>query len=287
MNILVTGANGQLGSEIKLLENKYFKHKFYFTDISELDITQSYQIDEFVDKKNIDVIINCAAYINTDKAEEEKELAYEINVAGSEYLSKAAKLFGCKLIHISTDYVFDGKAKIPYKENDKTSPINVYGKSKLESEERILKENIDATIIRTSWVYSSFGNNFVKSILEQSRIKDEIEVVIDQVGTPTYAADLANTIMLIVDKSIKNELYHYTNEGQTSWYDFAKEILYLSKINCKVKPVYSKDFKSKAVRPKYSVLDKSKIKNDFNLSIPDWKHSLKKCINLIIKLEKN
>jgi len=296
MKILVTGANGQLGSEIKYLVTNNLtpniKHlTFLFTDKDELDITNKEQIEDFLDKNRIDVIMNCAAYTAVDKAEDEKELADLINHKAVEYLASNAKKRDIFLIHISTDYVFDGKNYRPYIETDKTNPQGVYGLTKLKGEEAFINSGAKGIIIRTSWVYSSFGHNFVKTMLRLSDRK-ELNVVFDQIGTPTYARDLAEAILQILDvkcemlNSNNNltsniEIYHYSNEGVCSWYDFAKAIFEIKGIDIKVNPIETKDYPTSAKRPHFSVLNKAKIKKEFNLEIPNWRESLKECLKEI------
>jgi len=283
MNILVTGSNGQLGSEIKSLSKNY-PYKFFFTDKNELDISKKEDVSKFIEENNIDLIINCAAYTAVDKAEEEQELADLINYKAVKYLAKIAKDNNIVLIHISTDYVFDGKNYRPYKEDDKTNPQGVYGLTKLKGEKAFIEEGANGIIIRASWVYSSFGHNFVKTML---RLKDkkELSVVFDQVGTPTYAKDLARVILEIIKNELnklkgkKAEIYHYSNEGVCSWYDFAKAIFEIKNIHINVNPIETKDYPTPAKRPHYSVLNKSKIKNEFNIKIPYWRESLEKMLN--------
>jgi dTDP-4-dehydrorhamnose reductase len=277
-NILVTGSNGQLGSEIRVLEKDYQHYNFFFTDVNQLDITIKEAIEEFVNKNKINIIINCAAYTAVDKAESEFELANEINHIAVKYIAELAKLYSCKFIHVSTDYVFDGEAYEPYVEDDITNPQSVYGRTKLDGEltlQRIAPEN--SIIIRTSWVYSNFGNNFVKTILRLGNDREVLNVIQDQVGTPTNAADLANIILEILPK-IRNkevEFYHFSNEGVCSWYDFAKAIFEIRSIDCKVKPIATKIYPTPAKRPSYSVLSKLKIKETYNIEIPYWRDSLK------------
>ncbi len=283
MNILVTGSNGQLGSEIRELSPNY-SYNFFFTDVNDLDISKESEIKKYVNEKDIDLIINCAAYTAVDKAEEEKELADLINHKAVKYLADTAKEKNVPLIHISTDYVFDGKNYRPYVENDPVNPQGVYGLTKLKGEETFKNSGANGIIIRTSWVYSSYGHNFVKTML---RLKDrgELGVVFDQVGTPTYARDLAYTILEIINKNLqkiknkKAEIYHYSNEGVISWYDFAKAIFEIENIDIKVKPIESKEYPTPAIRPHYSVLNKKKIKNEFKIEIPYWRESLKRMLN--------
>jgi dTDP-4-dehydrorhamnose reductase len=286
-NILVTGANGQLGSEIRELEASYPQHHFFFTDVDTLDITDKKAIALFIRENKITAIINCAAYTAVDKAESEPKLADKINHLAVQHLAEAAKMYYCKFIHISTDYVFDGTNYKPYTEIDKPNPQSVYGSTKLAGELALQKINPENTIIiRTSWVYSSFGNNFVKTMLRLGNEKEELGVIYDQIGTPTYAGDLAKTILEIFPK-VKNEeveIFHYANEGICSWYDFAKAIFEYTKTNCNVNPISTAQYPTAATRPHYSLLDKSKIKADFNVDIPYWKDSLKICL-LKIKSE--
>jgi len=285
MNILVTGSNGQLGSEIKELSSKY-SYNFFFTDVNELDLTKEENIRKYVNEKDIDLIINCAAYTAVDRAEEEKEKADLVNHKAVKYLADTAKEKNIPLIHISTDYVFDGKNYRPYVEDDPVNPQGVYGLTKLKGEEAFINSGAKGIIIRTSWVYSSFGHNFVKTML---RLKDrnKLGVVFDQVGTPTYARDLAETILEVINKNLekiknkKAEIYHYSNEGVISWYDFAKAIFEIENIDIKVNPIESKDYPTPAKRPHYSVLNKNKIKNEFNIEIPYWRESLKECLKRI------
>lgn len=283
MKILITGAYGQLGNEIKELAGNHHDWNFLFTDADTLDITNESAIEAFFAENQPDVVINCAAYTAVDKAETEWEAAWKVNTLAPKLLADNAKKAGAKLIHISTDYVFDGCGYKPYTEVDEVKPTSVYGKTKLEGETHVLVSNPATVVIRTSWLYSSFGNNFVKTMLRLGRERDEINVVFDQVGTPTYAADLAATILSIIKKAESNPdifvpgIYHFSNEGVASWYDFAKAIFELAGENVKVNPVRSDQFPTPARRPEYSVLDKLKIKKTFEFEIPYWKDSLKIC----------
>ncbi len=283
-NILVTGANGQLGSEIRNLEAIYPTYNFIFTDRDNLDITKHEAVENFIEVNVITAIINCAAYTAVDKAESEISVANEINHLATENFARIAKVKGIKLIHISTDYVFDGNSNKPYVETDTLNPQSVYGKTKLDGESAMQKINpANSIIIRTSWVYSSYGNNFVKSMLRLGKERDELNIVADQIGTPTYAGDLAKAILTILPK-IKNtsaELFHYTNEGVCSWYDFAKAIFEYTDTNCKVNPITTAQYPTAAERPHYSVLEKSKIKKTYHINIPYWKDSLKVCLKNI------
>lgn len=282
-NILVTGSKGQVGSELQELSNAY-EYSFYFTDRDSLDITDKESIVSFVEEKNIDVIINSAAYTAVDKAEEEVELANNVNHIAVQYLAEVAKERGIKLIHISTDYVFNGRNFRPYVESDKTDPNGVYGRTKLAGEEVMQEINPhNSIIIRTSWVYSSFGANFVKTMLRLGKERDSLGVIFDQVGTPTYARDLAKAILEILPQieSSSVEIYNYSNEGVLSWYDFAKEIMRMAKIECVVSPIETKEYPTPASRPHYSLLNKAKIKEKFHIEIPFWKDSLDDCLKVI------
>jgi len=272
--ILVTGSNGQLGSELRAIESDYPQHSFIFTDIEELDLTKKGEVNSFLEENKIDICINCAAYTAVDKAEDEQELALLINKDAVENLAKACKKVNARLIHISTDYVFDGTNHKPYQETDQPIPNSFYGVSKLKGEYSVVENIDDFVIIRTSWLYSSFGNNFVKTMIRLGSERDELGVVVDQIGTPTYAADLAKAIMVTVE-SDNTGIYHYSNQGVISWYDFAKAIMDIKGINCKVKAIESKDFPAKANRPFYSVMNKAKIAKDFNIEVPYWLESLK------------
>ncbi|CEN44451.1 dTDP-4-dehydrorhamnose reductase [Capnocytophaga canis] len=275
-NILVTGANGQLGSEIQNIQGK--TKNYFFTDASDLDITNRQAISDFVKKNNIQIVVNCAAYTNVDKAEDDIQTANLINNIAVGYLAEVCKENNASLIHISTDYVFGGTKNTPYSETDPTEPLGIYGRTKLEGEKTIQNADIDYLIIRTSWLYSlSFGHNFVKTIQRLSSERNELKVVFDQVGTPTNARDLAAFIVHIIEKDLykKREVYHFSNEGVCSWFDFATEIVRMSGNDCLIKPCLSSEFPSKVKRPSYSVLDKSKLKNDFNYTISHWKEALK------------
>jgi dTDP-4-dehydrorhamnose reductase len=285
MKILVTGAYGQLGNELKELSVNYQDWQFLFTDLDSLDITNEQEVDVFFRENKPDFVVNCAAYTAVDKAESDAETAHKVNALAPEILAGAAKSQNAGFIHISTDYVFDGNSFLPYTENDPVKPSGIYGKTKQEGEERSLRAYSNSIVIRTSWLYSFFGNNFVKTMLRLGQEREMLKVVFDQIGTPTFAGDLAKAILQII-KYYKDEpekylpgIYHYSNEGVASWYDFALAIFELARINCKVLPVLSEEFPTAAKRPHYSVLNKSKIKATFNLEIPYWKESLKICIN--------
>ena len=284
MNILVTGANGQLGSEIRDLIGGFESFNFVFKDLPDLDICNFLELEKFVKENKIDSIINCAAYTAVDKAEEDNEIAKKVNSEGVLNLVKVLEKVNGKLIHISTDYVFNGESFLPYKETDKVSPIGVYGDTKREGELSVLNSGIDGIIIRTSWLYSSYGNNFVKTMLRLGKDRGELGVIFDQIGTPTYARDLAQTCLSILSQkkqskiSENGNLYHFSNEGVASWFDFAKEIMHIGEVNCKVKPIETKDYPTLAKRPHFSVLNKTKIKKDFEIEVPYWKNSLIECI---------
>jgi len=286
-NILVTGVNGQVGSEIKELSSDY-NSNFFFADKKELDITSEDAIKKYIEKNSINTIINCAAYTAVDKAEEDNESAYKVNTKAVKKLAKLSKQNNIKLIHISTDYVFDGKSFRPYCEEYKTNPNSVYGKTKLEGELQMQAINpYNSIIIRTSWVYSSFGANFVKTMLKLGKQKDQLGVIFDQIGTPTYARDLAKAILDILPQinNKKVEIYNYSNEGVLSWYDFALSIMEMAKIDCKINPIETYQYPTPAKRPHYSLLNKAKIKNKFNIEIPYWKSSLRECITKILNDE--
>lgn len=282
--VLVTGANGQLGSEIQVFSDLYPQYDFTFANRDTLDLSNLCKLEDYFDDKAFDVIINCAAYTAVDKAESDEDLANTINNRVVSLLAKISKKKSVSLIHVSTDYVFDGKNYRPYIETDVTSPQGVYGRSKCDGENAILSEGPKNTIIiRTSWVYSTFGNNFVKTMLRLGKERDSLGVIFDQVGSPTYAGDLAKVILEIIPQ-LKNEapeIYHYSNEGVASWYDFAQTIFELSNIQCKVNPIETKEYPTPATRPHYSLLNKTKIKQLFSLEIPYWKDSLKTCLKTL------
>jgi dTDP-4-dehydrorhamnose reductase len=281
LNILITGGNGQLGSEIREASASYPYYRFIFTDIAELDITDRDKVDDFIGENNIDVVINCAAYTNVDMAEKEPEKAMLINRDTVSNLAFACNIHDSFLVHISTDYIFDGSGNYPYGENAPTSPATSYGRSKLAGEDAMISCLPKGIIIRTSWLYSSFGHNFIKTILEKGKDKGELTVVNDQTGCPTYACDLAVLILDLIPKFLSGRnlrIYNYSNEGQCTWYEFAKEAVGLAGIKCRVNPVTSAEYQQLASRPVYSVLDKSKIKKDFGIFIPHWKESLAVCI---------
>ena len=287
MRILVTGSNGQLGSEMVALQPQETHYQWFNLDINELDITDKNAVEQFVVNNKIDGIINCAAYTNVDKAEEDVALCYKVNRDAPQYLAQAIEKVGGFIIHISTDYVFDGTNNIPYTEQDKPNPVTIYGKSKIEGEQYVCESCKQHIIIRTAWVYSSYGKNFVKTMIKLGKEKPNLGVIFDQVGSPTYARDLAKTIITIVNQGIIPGIYNFSNEGVISWYDFTKNIHQLANItSCKVAPIHTADYPTLAKRPPFSVLDKTKIKNTYNIEIPYWRDSLEECIQLLEQQKK-
>ena len=284
--ILITGGNGQLGNELKIVSKNFYGYDFIFTDIDTLDITNPEQTTGFIKKSRPDWIINCAAYNLVDKAESEPDIALLINGTAVKNITEVIAGSECRFIHISSDYIYDGKSNVPYNEYSPENPLSAYGRSKLAGEKHALLHQ-GSMIIRTSWLYSSFGNNFVKTILQHAKEKESLRVVFDQTGTPTYAADLAEAIMSIISGVIRNQIamnagiYNYSNEGVCTWFDFATVIIQEAGLTCKVNPVLTKDYQLPAQRPAYSVMDKSKIKDNYSLSIPHWSTSLKKCMKLL------
>lgn len=281
LNILITGANGQLGNEMRKLGTASADNYIY-TDVAELDITDADAVDRFIVMNDINVIVNCAAYTNVEKAEDDEATANKINHLATKNLAQTAKKYGATLIHVSTDYVFDGSKNTPYTENEQTSPLGVYGRTKLAGETAIKDSGCKYIIIRTAWLYSEFGNNFVKTMLRLTRERESINVVADQIGSPTYAGDLGSAIFNIIEhrKFEGNEgTYHFTNEGVCSWYDLAHETAYIAgNTGCSINPCHTWDYPTKAERPNYSVLDKNKFKATFGFDIPYWRESLEKCI---------
>ena len=273
--LLVTGANGQLGQELRLLLGE----RAVYVGHSELDITDEYAVKAFFQSRQFDFVINCAAYTAVDRAEDDVEAADRTNRLGPALLAQ----YGQRIVHVSTDYVFDGTGCRPYKETDAPNPVSVYGKTKLAGEEAVLSKAETAVVIRTAWVYSSFGKNFVKTMRRLGAERESLGVVFDQAGTPTYAADLAAAIISILPqiRPGMKEIYHYSNEGVTSWYDFAAAIMEESALSCAVHPIESAEYPARADRPAYSVLNKAKFKKDFRLSIPHWRDGLKRCINAL------
>ena len=279
-NILITGANGQLGNEMRVLSAEYPEYAYFFTDVAELDICNEQAVMEFVQANNIHVIVNCAAYTAVDKAEENVEFCTKLNADAVGYLAKAAEACGAEFIQISTDYVFDGTAHVPYRETASTCPNSVYGHTKLAGEQNALTLCSRSMVIRTAWLYSTFGNNFVKTMIRLGRERDSLGVIFDQVGTPTYARDLARAIFVAIRQGVVSGVYHFSNEGVCSWYDFTKAIHRLAGIaDCKVKPLHTEEYPTLAKRPHYSVLDKTKIKETYSIEIPYWMDSLQVCIS--------
>jgi dTDP-4-dehydrorhamnose reductase len=295
VRILVTGKNGQLGKSINKIvntgngKNNYQQdNEFIFVGREELDLSKKESIASYFDNNNFDVIINCGAYTAVDRAEEEQELANQINHLAVKQLAEIVKAQKAKLIHISTDYVFDGESGKPYIETDKTNPINIYGETKLAGEKALQVIMLtNAVIIRTSWLYSEFGNNFVSTMLRLGKERDELNVVSDQIGSPTYAADLAGAILEIIDnkdyqdKKQSTEIYHYSNKGKISWHEFTKEIFKIAKINCKVIPITTRQYPTPAQRPKNTLMNKAKIAKTFSVGISDWQDALKYCIQIL------
>ena len=280
MNILVTGANGQLGNEMQVLARENLQHTYFFTDVQELDICDEQAVYAYVSEHKIDIIVNCAAYTAVDKAEDNVELCDKLNNIAPGYLARAAQANGAAMIQVSTDHVFDGTAHIPYTEEEPTCPASVYGSTKLAGEQNVMDHCEKAMVIRTAWLYSIYGNNFVKTMIRLGQERDSLGVIFDQIGTPTYANDLAQAIFAAINKGVVRGIYHFSDEGVCSWYDFTIAIHRLAGIaSCKVKPLHTADYPAKAPRPHYSVLDKTKIKDTFGIEIPHWEESLKRCIN--------
>jgi len=285
--ILITGAKGQLGSELEVVSKKFINNTYIFTDIDTLDLTNPELTKDFIHKTRPDWIINCAAYNLVDKAESEPDAALLINGTAVKNITDVIEGSECKFIHISSDYVYDGQSNVPYGEYSLPNPLSAYGRSKLAGEKYAMLYQ-GSMVIRTSWLYSSFGNNFVKTILKYASERESLNVVVDQTGTPTYAADLAEAIMGIISGVNRNQfvlnagIYNYSNEGICTWYEFATEIVKEAELNCIVNPVLTKDYHQAAQRPPYSVMDKSKIMENYNLSIPHWRVSLQKCMKLLI-----
>lgn len=284
MRILVTGGNGQLGNELQEAAPGFPDYELTFIDIEELDLTDEKKTNQYFREHYFEGIINCAAYTAVDKAEEEHDKAIALNAIVPKQLAEIARLNRMWIIHFSTDYVFDGIAYKPYSEEDQVNPLSIYAKSKFEGELAVSDSKAQGIILRTSWLYSTFNNNFVKTILHKAREGKGLRVVYDQVGTPTYARDLAQTVLTLIPeikKFKKAELFHFTNEGVASWYDFAQAIVDLSGIKCTIQPIETKEYPAPAARPLYSVLNKGKIKKQFGIQIPYWRDSLKDCINQI------
>ena len=284
MKVLITGANGQLGRSIKKHAPAFPTLEFVFTDVGDLDITNMTELEKYFASGNFDYVINCAGYTAVDKAEQDKEKAFLINTKAVEYLADISAKHNAGLIHISTDFVFDGKKSRPYTEADETGPLSVYSTTKAEAEKMLDRKPGRTMIVRTSWLYSEFGHNFVKTILKHAREKDELRVVFDQTGTPTYGGDLAEVLLLLISKDLIPDnkcIYHYSNQGIASWYDFAKAIIDIAGIRCRILPVSTEEYPLPARRPFYSVMSKARFIEDFGIEIPYWRDSLKICIELL------
>ena len=287
MKLLITGAYGQLGNEMRVALERYPHLESIFTDVDTLDITDKNAVDAFVALHKPNVLINCAAYTAVDKAEDDLALCYKINCDAVRNLGEVAQAHSMMVIHVSTDYVFDGTGHIPYTEDMAVSPTNVYGKSKLAGERELRKACPGAIIIRTSWLYSGFGNNFVKTMLRLGSERSQLKVIFDQIGTPTYAADLADAMLQIIDSGkFVPGIYHFSNEGVCSWYDFTKMIFKLANVECEVLPIESKDYAVRTPRPHYSVLNKSKLKSTYNQTIPYWMDGLERCLHVLLSESK-
>ncbi len=285
MKILITGANGQLGNEMQILAQENNQHEYIFTDVQELDICNEQAVRMFVKENGVEVIVNCAAYTAVDKAEDDEAFADKLNHVAPGYLASAAEEVGASLIHVSTDYVFDGTAHVPYTEDISPSPNSAYGRTKLAGEQVVMQQCSRAMVIRTAWLYSIYGNNFVKTMIRLGKERETLGVVFDQIGTPTYANDLARSIMVAINQGIVSGIYHFSNEGVCSWYDFTRAIHRMAGITtCKVSPLHTHEYPAKAPRPNYSVLDKTKIKNTFNITIPHWEDSLQVCVNKLMEV---
>ena len=280
MRVLVTGANGQLGNEMQVLAKENPQHTYFFTDVQELDICDEQAVQACIAENQIEVVVNCAAYTAVDKAEDNEELCRKLNQEAPGILARAAQAHGAAMIQVSTDYVFDGTAHIPYKEDCEPCPNSVYGFTKLGGEKEVMQNCEKAMVIRTAWLYSIYGNNFVKTMIRLGRERESLGVVFDQIGTPTYAKDLAVAIYAAINQGIVPGIYHFSDEGVCSWYDFTVAIHRIAGITtCKVSPLHTDEYPAKAPRPHYSVLDKTKIKNTFGIHIPHWEESLKVCID--------
>ena len=285
MKILITGANGQLGNEMRVLAEENAQHEYIFTDVQELDICNEQAVNTFVKENGVEVIVNCAAYTAVDKAEDDEAFADKLNHLAPGYLAAAAEEVGAALIQVSTDYVFDGTAHLPYTEEVAPCPNSAYGRTKLAGEVAVMQKCSRAMVIRTAWLYSIYGNNFVKTMIRLGKEREALGVVFDQIGTPTYANDLARAIMAAINQGVVPGIYHYSNEGVCSWYDFTRAIHRLAGITtCNVSPLHTHEYPAKAPRPNYSVLDKTKIKNTFNITIPHWEDSLQVCVNKLMEV---
>ena len=283
--ILITGSKGQLGNEMQQAAKRYPQFNYIYTDVDELDICDKTSLDSFVKANSVNFIVNCAAYTAVDKAEDDVELCYKINSDAVRNIGEVATSNSIKVVHVSTDYVFDGTNHIPYRENQEVSPATVYGKSKLAGEQALIESCKESVIIRTAWLYSSFGNNFVKTMMKLGTERDSLNVIFDQIGSPTYAADLAEAILKVISsEKFVPGIYHFSDEGVCSWYDFTKTIHKIAGISCNVQPIESKDFPVRTPRPHYSVLNKAKIKSTYGIKIPHWEESLEKCINILRKI---
>ena len=277
--ILITGANGQLGNEMRLQAKENNSYEYFFTDVQELDICDEQAVMSFVTDNEIDIIVNCAAYTAVDKAEDNVELCDKLNHIAPGYLAKAIESRGGCFVQVSTDYVFDGTAHTPYTETQPTCPNSVYGSTKLAGEQEAQRYCKKTMIVRTAWLYSTFGNNFVKTMIRLGRDKQSLGVIFDQIGTPTYARDLATAIYAAINKGIVPGVYHFSNEGVCSWYDFTRAIHRVAGITtCDVRPLHTEEYPTRATRPHYSVLDKTKIKQTYGIEIPYWLDSLEECI---------
>lgn len=281
--VLVTGANGQLGNSIQIRAGRHSGYNFLFTDVETLDICDCEAVRTFVEENKVSYILNCAAYTAVDKAEDNEEICARINRDAVRNLGEAAFAVGAKVIHVSTDYVFDGTSYVPYVETDQTCPASVYGRTKLAGEQALMGACPDSAVIRTAWLYSEYGNNFVKTMLRLGSEREELKVIFDQVGTPTYAGDLADAILSVMEQAEEGKfipgIYHFSNEGVCSWYDFTVKILQVAGLGCRVIPIESKDYPARAHRPHYSVLNKGKIKSTYGVEIPHWEESLRDCMN--------
>lgn len=285
MKILITGANGQLGNEMQVLAKENAQHDYIFTDVQELDICDEQAVRTFVKENGVEVIVNCAAYTAVDKAEDDEAFADKLNHLAPGYLATAAEEVGAALIQVSTDYVFDGTAHLPYTEEVAPCPNSAYGRTKLAGEVAVMQKCSRAMVIRTAWLYSIYGNNFVKTMIRLGKEREALGVVFDQIGTPTYANDLARAIMAAINQGVVPGIYHYSNEGVCSWYDFTRAIHRLAGITtCNVSPLHTHEYPAKAPRPNYSVLDKTKIKKTFNIAIPHWEDSLQVCVNKLMEV---
>ena len=281
--ILITGSKGQLGNEMQQAAKRFPAFRYIYTDVDELDICDKNALNEFVKANKVNFIVNCAAYTAVDKAEDDAELCYKINKDAARNIGEVAQANHAKVVHVSTDYVFDGTNYLPYTEDMPVCPATVYGKSKLEGEQVLLESCEQVVILRTSWLYSSFGNNFVKTMMKLGTERDSLNVIFDQVGTPTYAADLADAILNVIShETFAPGIYHFSDEGVCSWYDFTKTIHRIAGISCDVRPIETKDYPARTPRPHYSVLNKAKIKSTYGIKIPHWEESLVKCIHLLM-----